>query len=265
VFACSAQAAYAGDSISSTTAQERQALDATGDAGVPADWDPVVAESQVATKQPSPAAVAAVTAALSGTATSSSDLAAASVPASVLLAANQTTQKTEAWCDPASVHEALDAIHISMTQSAAADALGTDGNGTPWFNGSSAPVPYPTRHVLNDKIGFTYYYVVDLPNSPTSAQKAAFAEDLVSDAGQGYPLIGNAYEVVDGPHLVGHPNELLKHYIEIRGYHDSGSQTNYEDSIHGNTQVGWYANVPAYSQISSDKMTTILGDRGYVW
>lgn len=107
--------------------------------------------------------------------------------------------------------------------------------------------------------------LVPLVASRADSARYTCEQELVSDIGVSMPLIGNAYEVVGGPHLVGHPNENLQHYVEIRGYHQTGAQTNDEDSIHGNTQVGWYASVPAYSQMSSATFATILGDRGYVW
>lgn len=257
--------AHADDATPGTVAQEKSALDATGQAGVPADWDPEAAMASAPTKQPAVAAIAAVADQGAGAVPDVLPGGGGSVPAALTLVENEVAQKNEAWCDPAAVHEALGAIGISLSQANAAKALGTGSNGTAWYLGSSATYPYPTRHVLNDELGYTFYYVQSLPDSPTSAEVTTYEQELVSDIGVSMPLIGNAYEVVGGPHLVGHPDENLQHYVEIRGYHQTGAQTNYEDSIHGNTQVGWYASVPAYSQMSSATFATILGDRGYVW
>lgn len=262
-----AHADTAAPAPAAAVAQEKQALDATGTAGVPEDWDPSTV--QAPTKQPDAAAVAMTTLSAEravGVVTSSAVTESLAVPTTTVLAENEKAQKTEAYCDPASVHELLNDRGIALSQDDAANLLGTSAtSGTPWYNGPSASVPWPTSHVLNHEQSTWDYEPVSLPDSPTAAQKTAYEDALITDMTHGWPMIGNAFEVVGGPHLVGHPNENLQHYVEIRGYHDSGATTNYEDSIHGNTQVGWYANVPAYSPLPSTTFATILGDRGYVW
>lgn len=269
---CSSTAALADGTTDPV--QEKQALDASGQAGVPSDWDPAAQTPDV--KQPSAAAVttvAAATASRTASRASAKELPSAAAsgptggaPSSYSLVKNEQAQQSEAWCDPASVHEALGALGISMTQAQAASALGTTSDGTAWYLGSGATYPYPTRHVLNEKVGYTFYYAVNLDYTPTSAEKSTFQTDLVSDIADGWPLVGNAYEVDGGPHLVDHPTtHNLQHFVEIRGYTTSGATTQYEDSIHGATGASWYADVPAYSDISSNTLTTIMGARGYVW
>ena len=99
-------------------------------------------------------------------------------------------------------------------------------------------------------------------------QVRTYEIDLVTDINHngGVPLAGNAYEVADGPHLVGHPeNQQISHWFDIRGYSNSGATTKYEDSVHGASSVSWSAAVPAYSALSSRTIVDILGARGYDW
>jgi len=82
----------------------------------------------------------------------------------------------------------------------------------------------------------------------------------------GAPLAGDAYEVAGGPHLVGHPvNQTIFHWFDIRGYQNSGATTDYEDSVHGASSIGWAATVPAYSSLPSSTIVNIVGARGYDW
>lgn len=80
----------------------------------------------------------------------------------------------------------------------------------------------------------------------------------------GFALVGDAYEVPGGPHLVGHPNITIYHWFDIRGYTSSGANTEYEDSVHGSS-TSWAGGVPAYSTLSSTTIAKIVGGRGYVW
>lgn len=69
----------------------------------------------------------------------------AAAPASASVAANQQAQQMSYWCGPAAVAEALGQLGISMSQTAAAKKLGTNGGGTPWTGGSTATGrPCPT-------------------------------------------------------------------------------------------------------------------------
>ncbi len=187
-------------------------------------------------------------------------------PGSWHLAANQTPQATSYYCGPASVHEALGAVGVSLSQSAAAAALNTTTAGTAWSGGGTSPSGYPVPDVLNAHQNKNYY-VPQYVASPTSSAINAYKGDLEFDIyAIGAPLVGDAWEVPGGPHLVGHPpNQQIFHWFEIRGYQNSGASTMYEDSVHGASSIGWSPNVPAYSSLSSSTIVTIISGRGYVW
>ena len=55
------------------------------------------------------------------------------------------------------------------------------------------------------------------------------------------------------------------HWIDIRGYQKYGAVTDYEDSVHDATSIGWGLNVPAYSALPTSTMVDILGARVYDW
>jgi len=60
-------------------------------------------------------------------------------------------------------------------------------------------------------------------------------------------------------------NQTVFHWFDIRGYKKSGVTTDYEDSVHGASSIGWAATVPAYSSLPSKTIVTIIGARGYAW
>jgi hypothetical protein len=180
------------------------------------------------------------------------------------LAGTQRAQIRNYFCGPATVTEMLAQMHVALHQLAAAKELGTTTGGTDWFNKHGFPVP----RVLNAHQKNTTYVAVALPWSPTAAQVGVFKTDLVRDLnhGSGVPLAGAAYEVPGGPHLVGHPpGSSIRHWFDIRGYSRSGAVTDYEDSVHGASSIGWAASVPAYSSLPTTTMVYILGARGYIW
>ena len=189
-----------------------------------------------------------------------------SYPSSAHLAANQTSQSTSYYCGPASVHEALGTIGISLSQAAAATKLHTTTGGTAWSGGGTSPSGYPIPDVLNGSQGRNYY--VPQPVSiATSNAISTFKGDLKMDVyAVRAPLVGDAWEVPGGPHLVGHPaNREIFHWFEIRGYQNSGGSTMYEDSVHGASSISWSGSVPAYSALASSTIVTIISGRGYVW
>lgn len=146
----------------------------------------------------------------------------------------------------------------------AARQLGTTAAGTDWSDSSGYPVP----RVLNKDQARNQYVAVGLPWTPTSSQIKTYEIDLVTDINEngGAPLAGSAYEVPGGPHLAGHPvTQTIMHWIDIRGYRNYGAVTDYEDSVHGATSIGWSLSVPAYSSLASATMVDILGARGYDW
>ena len=187
-------------------------------------------------------------------------------PSSAHLAANQTSQATSYYCGPASVHEALGTIGIALSQAAAATKLHTTTGGTAWSGGGTSPSGYPVPDVLNGNQGRNYYVPQPVPNA-TSNAISTFKGDLKMDVyAIGAPLVGDAWEVPGGPHLVGHPtNREIFHWFEIRGYQNSGGSTMYEDSVHGAGSISWSGGVPAYSTLASGTIVTIISGRGYVW
>jgi hypothetical protein len=188
----------------------------------------------------------------------------AGLPATKDLLGTQQPQLRNYFCGPATVSEMLAQMGVKLNQWAAAKELGTTQNGTDWSDASGYPVP----RVLNENQHMTQYVAVALPWSPSTRQLRTFEADLVTDInkGAGVPLAGNAYEVAGGPHLVGNPvNQTIMHWIDIRGYSDGGKVTNYEDSVHDASSIGWAAGVPAYSSLASSTMVNILGARGYDW
>ncbi len=187
-------------------------------------------------------------------------------PSSVHLAANQTPQATSYYCGPASVHEALDTVGIALSQSAAATRLHTTTQGTAWSGGGTSPSGYPVPDVLNGSQRRNYY-VPQPVSSATSNAISTYKRDLEMDIyAVRAPLVGDAWEVPGGPHLVGHPtNREIFHWFEIRGYQNSGTSTMYEDSVHGASSISWSESVPAYSTLSSSTTVTIISGRGYVW
>jgi hypothetical protein len=189
-----------------------------------------------------------------------------SYPSSASLVANQTPQQTSYWCGPAAVHEALDALGVSLSQSAAATALHTTTGGTAWSGGGTSPSGYPVPDVMN-RYQSRNYYVPQPVSSATSSAISTYENDLEMDISAiRAPLIGNVWEVPNGLHLNGHPGNLqIFHWFEIRGYYGSGGTTLYEDSVHGAPSISWSGSVPAYSSQPSSQIVTMLGGRGYVW
>ncbi len=187
-------------------------------------------------------------------------------PSSASIAANQASQETSYYCGPASVHEALGALGVSLSQATAASALRTTTSGTAWSGGGTSPSGYPVPDVLN-RYQSRNYYVPQPVSSATSNAIQTYENDLEMDISSiRAPLVGDAWEVPGGYHLVGHPgNEQIFHWFEIRGYYGSGRTALYEDSVHGANSIGWSGNVPAYSSLPSNQIVSIVSGRGYVW
>jgi hypothetical protein len=188
-------------------------------------------------------------------------------PTSAHLAANQTPQAASYYCGPAAVHEALGAVGITLSQSAAAAKLHTTTDGTAWSGGGTSPSGYPVPDVMNGSQTLNYYVPQPVSYTPSSGEVSTYTRDLTMDIyAVGAPLIGDAWEVPGGPHLVGHPaSREIFHWFEIRGYQNSGSATMYEDSVHGASSISWSGSVPAYSTLASGTIVAIVGGRGYVW
>jgi hypothetical protein len=188
----------------------------------------------------------------------------AGLPRALDLAGTQEPQVRKYFCGPATVSEMLAQLGVKIGQFAVAQELGTNASGTGWSDGSGFPVP----RVLNANQARNRYVAVALPWPPTARQISTYEKELVADINDngGIPLAGNAYEVAGGPHLVGSPvNQTIMHWFDIRGYQDYGAITDYEDSVHDATSIGWALNVPAYSAMASSTIVDILGARGYDW
>ena len=188
----------------------------------------------------------------------------AGLPAAHDLAASQEPQVRGYFCGPATVSEMLAELGVKISQYSAARQLETNLSGTDWSDASGYPVP----RALNINQAHNQYVAVGLPWTPTARQISTYEMDLVADIGHngGVPLAGNAYEVAGGPHLVGNPvNQTIMHWFDIRGYQNYGAITDYEDSVHGATSIGWGVSVPAYSAMASSTVVDILGARGYDW
>ncbi len=191
----------------------------------------------------------------------------------VALPGTQQAQQNSYWCGPAAVSGAVAARGRTLGQSAAAGLLRTSFEGTAW-SGTTARVPasYRTGYPVADVLSYTLrdegarYQPAALPYAPTKADKATFRQRLVGDIDRGFDIVGDAWEVPGGPHLVGHPgNQEIFHFFTIRGYSSSGAYTRYQDSVHGAGSISWSSGVPAYSTMSSDTIVTINGGRGYIW
>ena len=112
------------------------------------------------------------------------------------------------------------------------------------------------------------YYIPQPVSSATSGAISTYENDLESDISAiRSPLVGDAWETAySNYHLVGHPGDrTIFHWFEIRGYYGSGGSTLYEDSVHGATSISWSGSVPAYSNLPSSQIVSIVAGRGYVW
>jgi hypothetical protein len=186
------------------------------------------------------------------------------VPAARDLPATQQAQINGYFCGPATVSEMLAQMGQTMTQRQAAGELATNVDGTGWSDLSGNPV----RRVLNQHQHRNNYKAVALPWAPTRSDVRAYERNLVTDINHrgGVPQAGDADEVPAGPHLVGHPvNQTIFHWFDIRGYQRYGALTDYEDSVHNASSIGWSPSVPAYSTLPSATIVDIIGARGYDW
>ncbi|WP_240929888.1 hypothetical protein [Streptomyces coryli] len=185
----------------------------------------------------------------------------------------QQSQINSYYCGPATLvitQSAHDEVG-GRSQTAAGNELNTTTAGTAWY-GINADVPNPTGYpipdVLNNRMPGAGYAPRALPYTPTAANKTAFRDAITHNTTGDYAIAGNAWEVVGGPHLVGHPNREIFHWVSIDGHSDDGAKTvQYRDPVGGvpTSVISWAASVPRTATISSDTITTIMGGRGYVW
>ncbi|GBQ01261.1 hypothetical protein SSP531S_26940 [Streptomyces spongiicola] len=183
-------------------------------------------------------------------------------------------QQTSYWCGPAALvitQSAHDEVG-GRSQRAAADLLETDSSGTAWYGvGIDVPKPtgYPMADALNHRLPGANYVPRALPYSPTAADVADFRRHIVHNTDHDYAIAGNAWEVPGGPHLAGHPNIEIFHWVAIDGYNSDtdARQVRYLDPVGGvsTSMISWAGGVPKSARISADAITTIMGGRGYVW
>lgn len=184
------------------------------------------------------------------------------------------SQQTSYWCGPAAfviTQSAHDEVG-GRSQQEAATLLKTDSGGTAWY-GININVPdptgYPMADALNQRLPGAGYAPQALPYEPTASDKTAFKQSIVHNTDNDWAIAGNAWEVPGGPHLAGHPNIEIFHWVSIDGYNSdtAAAQVNYLDPVGGvsTSVIPWAAGVPKSARISADTLTTIMGGRGYVW
>ncbi|MEU6880588.1 hypothetical protein [Streptomyces sp. NPDC046712] len=184
------------------------------------------------------------------------------------------SQKTSYWCGPAALvitQSARDEV-AGRSQQDAATLLKTNSNGTAWYGiniNVPSPTGYPMVDALNHRLPGAGYVPKALPYTPTATDKANFKQHITHNTDNDYAIAGNAWEVPGGPHLVGHPNIEIFHWVAIDGYNTdtAAAQVNYLDPVGGvsTSVISWAGSVPKSAHISSDTITTIMGGRGYVW
>ncbi|MFI8291078.1 hypothetical protein ACIGBL_18295 [Streptomyces sp. NPDC085614] len=184
------------------------------------------------------------------------------------------SQKTSYWCGPATLvitQSAHDGV-AGRSQQDAATLLKTNTSGTAWYGVNinvPGPTGYPMADALNHRLPGAGYVPRALPYTPTATDKANFKQHITHNTDNDYAIAGNAWEVPGGPHLVGHPNIEIFHWVSIDGYNTdtAAAQVDYLDPVGGvsTSVISWAGSVPKSAHISSDTLTTIMGGRGYVW
>jgi hypothetical protein len=174
------------------------------------------------------------------------------------------SQITDYYCGPATVEQmsatVLGPSPIGLDQNVAASYMGTTAD-----SGTSSPqmVNGLNHFVGVPDFGINYYVPVSISYNPTGDQRREFLINLQTDVAANSPVAANAWEVVNGPHLPGHPNADIKHWFTIGGWNTNAGQVWMADPATGVKM--WGSHVPAYSWYDTYTMETILGGRGYIW
>ncbi|MEG1254844.1 C39 family peptidase [Clostridium sp.] len=164
------------------------------------------------------------------------------------------------YCGPATAAILIKArTGTSYSQSTMASSLRTTTDGTGWYDGGGK-TGYPMPDTINSYIGKTFY-----AKYGTSIDPNTFKLNVMYDIDLNYGLAGNAYEVVGGPHLVGHPNEKIYHWFAIDGYANYGDTIWYVDPVAGCSAISWSSSVPPYSSMNYKTLATIIDGRGLIW
>jgi hypothetical protein len=175
----------------------------------------------------------------------------------VLSGLDQQGQVTPYYCGPATVSEMAWSRGLPVDQGTAGSWMGTDPN-----SGTSVEqLTAGLNHFVAAPAGGSYAFA-SMAYYPTADERSAFVARLRWDLTTygGWPVAGDAWEVPGGPHLIGHPDLEIFHWIEIGGLDDGDAAVYYADSA---TTV--WSGVPAYSWIDTGSLETILGGRGYDW
>jgi hypothetical protein len=174
----------------------------------------------------------------------------------------QKAQVRTYWCGPATLATLVQASKVKISETTAAKRLKTTRDGTNWYSGGGT---YPMEKALEHYSKDFDYSAANLPFTPSKADKKTYKKRLVTDiAVHKQGIAGNAVEVTNGPHLNGHPNRTIYHWVAVRGYDDDGETTRYADPV-ANSSISWQGPVDRYNEIDSDKIVTIFGARGYIW
>lgn len=174
----------------------------------------------------------------------------------------QKKQDRTYWCGPATLATLVQASDVKISESTAAKRLKTTRNGTNWYSGSGN---YPMEKALERYSKDFDFTAANLPFTPSTSDKKKFKGRLVTNiAVHKQGIAGNAVEVRNGPHLNGHPNRTIYHWVAVRGYDDDGETTRYADPVAGSS-ISWAGPVDRYNEIDTDKIVTIFGARGYIW
>ncbi|HEY0238951.1 MAG TPA: C39 family peptidase [Friedmanniella sp.] len=177
-------------------------------------------------------------------------------------AIKQEAQVRTYWCGPATLATLVQQSDVHISETRAAKRLKTTRDGTNWYSGGGT---YPMEKALEHYSKDLEYTAANLPYSPSKSDKADYQKRLVTDIAVNHQgIAGNAVEVTNGPHLNGHPNRTIYHWVAVRGYADDGETTRYADPVAG-SGISWQGPVDRYNEIDSDKIVTIFGARGYIW
>lgn len=179
----------------------------------------------------------------------------------VLIPFWQIPQTHYYYCGPATASEIIKAkTFTTYSQDTLAVPLHCNTNGTPWYDGVSGS-GYPMADTLNSYINTSFY----IPYG-TTVDASQFQSKVVYDIDQNYGTAGDAWEVPNGPHLVGHPvGSEIYHWLAIYGYQNYANDILYKDSVNGCTEISWSGNVPASSSMNYATLARIVNGRGIIW
>jgi hypothetical protein len=170
---------------------------------------------------------------------------------------NEQGQDNSFYCGPATVSESTYTESVAVSQATAGGYMGTDGNGTStgaMTSGMQHFVGYPVKN-------WSWYMWVDVPYTPSSSDFTNFWGNFKVDVSGGVPLAANALEVTNGPHLTGHPNTDIGHYVETGGWSENGGTSVY----YADSATTVWSSVPPYSWYDAWTFLVIVGGRGYIW